>query len=333
MPAAAFPILFVVEARPEDAVMASGLVRLLHDEVPGARFTIVGGPESAPLFRDTPNLDALHVLRGEGFDDLYGLWRKVRGRRWGLIIDLRGTKLSGFLSRKKRAVRGPAAPGAPKLHKVLASAKLLQLDGAPSPYLFVGPETQRAADAVVRPDARPIVAVGPGTDWIGKTWPAERFAKAAGALLGVDGPAPDGRLLIVGSDAERDDALTIRFAVPRSRLIEAQGRLDFLQTCAALRRARLYIGTDSIWTHIAAASGVPTLGLFGPTDDALEAPWSKVAKVVRTPRTLEDFRMVDPNLNQAINHMLDLRVDPVVRAARRLWAETEPGPERIAADA
>jgi ADP-heptose:LPS heptosyltransferase len=331
--ALAFPILFVVEARPEDAVMASGLIRLLHDEVPGARFTVVGGPESAPLFRDTPRLDALHVLKGEGFDDLYGLWRKVRGRRWGLVVDLRGTRLSGFLSRKKRAVRAERAPDAPKVHKVIASAQVMRLDGAPRPYLFVSPETQKIADALVRPDDRPIVAVGPGTDWIGKLWPAERFAKTAAALLGADGPAPNGRLLIVGGDSERDDAQTIRFAVTRDRVIEAQGRLDFLQTCAALRRARLYVGTDSVWTHLAAAAGVPTLGLFGPTDDALEAPWSPVAKVVRTPRTLEDFRQVDPGLNQAINHMLDLRVDPVVRAAKRLWAETEPEPERVVADA
>lgn len=331
--APAFPILFVVEARPEDAVMASGLVRLLHDEVPGARFTIVGGPESAPLFRDTPRLDALHVLKGEGFDDLYGLWRKVRGRRWGLVVDLRGTRLSGFLSRKKRAVRGPADPDAPPAHRVLAAARLMQLDGAPSPYLFVGPETQKAADALVRPDERPIVAMGPGTDWIGKAWPAERFAKTAAALLGPDGPAPNGRLMIVGRFEDRDDAHTIRLAVRRDRVIEAEGRLDPLQTVAALKRARLYVGTDSVWTHLAAAAGVPTLGLFGPTDDRLEAPWSKVAKVVRTPRTLEDFRQIDPGLNQAMQHMLDLRVDPVVRAAKRLWAETEPQRDPIAADA
>lgn len=331
--AGAFPILFLLEGRPEDAVMASGLIRLLHDEVPGARFTIVGGPDSAPLFRDTPRLDALHVLKGDGFDELYRLWRKVRGRRWGLVVDLRGTRLAGFLDRRKRAVRTGRPADAPKVHKVIASAQVMQLEGAPSPYLFVSRETQALADSLIRPDARPIVAVGPGVDWIGKLWPAERFAKTAAALLGPDGPAPNGRLLIVGGDTERDDAQTIRFAVTRDRVIEAQGRLDFLQTCAALRRARLYIGTDSVWTHLAAAAGVPTLGLFGPTDDALEAPWSPLAKVVRTPRTLEDFRQVDPGLNQAINHMLDLRVDPVVRAARRLWAETEPTREPIAADA
>ena len=74
----------------------------------------------------------------------------------------------------------------------------------------------------------------------------------------------------------------------------------------------------------AAAAGTPTLGLFGPSDDRLYAPWGPRAVALRTPRSFEAFKAVDPELNQAINHMRDLPVDWVKRAARELLARTDP---------
>lgn len=318
-----FPILYVTEARVEDSILSSGLLKRLHDEVPNAAFTVVGGPETAPLYRDVPGLEALHVVRSDDRGAWVKLWASLRLRRWGLVVDLRGSKLSDWLSRKKRAVRNLADPEAQGLHKVLQAARVLQLDeDPPAPYLFTGPKTEAAADALIK-RAGPILAIGPGADWVGKTWPAERFTKVATALLGEDGPMADGRLLIVGAEVDRDAAHTIRFAVQRDRVIEAQGKLDLLQTCAALKRARLYVGNDSVWTHLAAAAGVPTLAAFGPSDENLEGPWGPDARTIRGPKRLQEFRAVDPGLNQAINHMYDLRADPVVQAAITLHAQTE----------
>jgi hypothetical protein len=45
--------------------------------------------------------------------------------------------------------------------------------------------------------------------------------------------------------------------------------------------------------------------------------------VLRGPRNFEAFRKLDPDLNQAICHMLDLSVDTVTDAAKQLLAETE----------
>ena len=43
MTSGAFPILFITATRIGDAVLSSGLVRRLADEIPNARFTIVAG--------------------------------------------------------------------------------------------------------------------------------------------------------------------------------------------------------------------------------------------------------------------------------------------------
>lgn len=315
-----FPILYVAEADPEAAVLSSGALAHLVDSLPQSGFTVVGSPASAPLFAGTPRLERLLVLEKDTRLDWIGLWNQVRDTRWGLIVDMRGSRLSGRLRREKRAVREADEPG---LHAVEAAARVLKLDETPAPRLFVSGETQGRVDALVRPDDRPILAVGPGTEWMGRHWPAERYAKVAAPLLAEGGPLAGGRLMIVGDDIDRDDAHTIRMAVSRDRVIELQGRLAPLETVAALTRARLFLGADSLWTQLAVAAGVPSVAAFGPSDEAWNGPWGGAA--VRGPRSLAEFKALDPRLNQAIHHMTDLPYERVLKAARRLLAERSPG--------
>lgn len=320
---ARFPILYIAEAEAEAAVLSSGALAHLVDAVPHADFTIVGSAASAPLFADTPRLSRVIVLDKVGRWDWIALWNQVRDTKWGLVVDMRGTKFSERLRRQRRAVRGADLPG---LHAVEQAARILQLDDIPAPRLFFGDEARAAADALIGPDPAPLLAVGPGADWIGKRWPAERFAKVAAALLAEDGPLAGGRLMIVGEDADRDAAHTIRLAVPRNRVIELQGKLTRLQTAAAISRAALYIGNDSLWTQLAVAAGVPSVAVFGPSDDSLVGPWQGVS--IRGERSLEEFKAVDPRLNQAIHHMLGLPADRVLRAARGLLAKKTAPPNQ-----
>ena len=311
-----FPILYIAEADAEDAVLSSGTLAHLVEAIPQATFTVVGSPASAPLFADTPRLERLIVLDRDGRWDWIALWNQVRETNWGLVVDMRGSTLSGKLRRQKRAVKGKILPD---VHLVEQAARVLQLDEIPAPKLFVGRDTQEAADALIPLGEGPILAIGPGVDWIGKRWPADRYAKVALSLLGEDGPLAGGRLMIVGEEADRDAAHSIRFAVKRERVIELQGRLTRLQTVAALSRADFYIGGDSLWTQLAVAAGVPAVGVFGPSDETLRRPWTGVA--VRGPRSLQEFVDLDPRLNQHIQHMMDLPYERVLKASKKLLAQ------------
>jgi len=311
-----FPILYIAEADAEEAVLSSGALAHLVEAIPHATFTVVGSPASAPLFADTPRLERLIVLDRDGRWDWIALWNQVRETNWGLVVDMRGSTLSGKLRRQKRAVKGKILSD---VHLVEQAARVLQLDEIPAPKLFVGRDTQEAADGLIPPEDGPILAIGPGVDWIGKRWPADRYAKVALSLLGEGGPLAGGRLMIVGEEADRDAAHSIRFAVKRERVIELQGRLTRLQTVAALSRADLYIGGDSLWTQLAVAAGVPAVGVFGPSDETLRRPWTGVA--VRGPRSLQEFIDLDPRLNQHIQHMMDLPYERVLKASKKLLAQ------------
>jgi hypothetical protein len=66
----------------------------------------------------------------------------------------------------------------------------------------VSDDTQAEADAYLGAGGRSWPS-RPGPNWVGKTWPAERFAVLAARLLRPDGPLPDGRLLLVGGQDDR----------------------------------------------------------------------------------------------------------------------------------
>ena len=316
-----FSILFIAPSRIGDAVLASGLIKTLVDEVAGACFTIVGSALTAPLFAQTPGLEATIVMEKKaGGAHWIDLWRQVRGRRWGLVADLRGSALARLLRPKRRAVH---KGGGAAVHKVVEAAYLLKLqDAPPAPYLFTDAETAARAASLIA-GLGPILAMAPAANWIGKTWPAERFALVARGLLGTGGPLEGGRLMVVGGPDDRGAAAPVKAAVPRSRCIDLVGREDLLVCYAALKRARLFIGGDSGLMHLAAAAGAPTLGLFGPSDEALYAPWGPLARTVRGPRSFADFRRIDPTLSQALCHMMELSTSAVLAAATALIAQTQ----------
>jgi ADP-heptose:LPS heptosyltransferase len=328
----AFPILFITSTNIGDAVLASGLVKRLSDEIPNARFTIVAGPAAAPLFAFVPSLDELIVF-AKSKDGLhwFELWRKVRKRRWGLVVDLRGSMIARLISTRRRAVHRKAL-GEP-VHKVMEAARTLRIEDEPAdPYIYVAPEVEAYAEDLTA-GVGPILGLAPAANWVGKTWPLERFSRVALRLLGADGPLRDGRLMILGGSNERPVVEGLKDVVPRKRLIDLAGQVDLVTAFACLKRARLFIGNDSGTMHLAAAAGCPTLGLFGPSDERRYAPWGAGARVVRGPRSFEQIRASDPGFTQAVCHMMDLGVERVYEAALALLADTESQAPRQEADA
>ena len=319
-----FPILFITATRIGDAVLSSGLIKRLADEIPNASFTIVAGPVAAPLFSEVPNLEEVIVFaKAKGGRHWFDLWRRVRHRRWGLVVDMRGSGLARFLSAKRRAIyhRGSGPP----VHKVLEAARVLRIEDDPAPpHIFTSPSIEAYADELTA-GAGPILALAPAANWVGKTWPLERFSQVAIRLLRDRGaPLQNGRLMVLGGRGESNLGRDLKEIVRRDQLIDIAGKVDLLTAYACLKRARLFIGNDSGTMHLAAAAGIPTLGLFGPSDERLYGPWGGNARAVRGTKSLDQIRQVDPRLGQEMCHMMDLGVEPVLRAAEQLLGDTEP---------
>ncbi len=61
------------------------------------------------------------------------------------------------------------------------------------------------------------------------------------------------------------------------------GRLRFADVAELLKRCRVYVGTDTVTSHLAAAAGVPTVALFGPETPRAWGPWPRGGRYDRTP--------------------------------------------------
>jgi ADP-heptose:LPS heptosyltransferase len=318
----AFPILFITATRIGDAVLSSGLIKRLSDEIPNARFTVVAGPVAAPLFEEVPNLDRIiQFAKAKDGSHWFDLWRQVRRTRWGLVVDLRGSGLSRFINTRRRAIWRKAS--GPPMHKVLEAARILRIEDDPAPpYIFTAAETEARAIELTA-GSGPILALAPAANWLGKTWPLERFSRVAMRLLNPEGPMKGGRLMVLGGPQDQKLAKGLRDVVARNQFINLTEDVDLLTAFACLKRARLFIGNDSGTMHLAATAGIPTLGLFGPSDEQLYGPWGSDTRVVRGPRNYEQIRAVDPSFTQALCHMMDLSVDTVAKAAEELLAATE----------
>jgi heptosyltransferase-3 len=273
-------LLFVTSTRIGDAVLSTGLLDHLIARHPGLRVTVACGAAAAPLFAALPGLERVVPMDKRSFlGHWVRLWLATVGRRWDLVVDLRGSALAWLLRAGTRHVwRKPAGDA----HRVVQLAGVLGLAVPPAPRVWLAPAHHAAARRLI-PDGAPVLALGPTTSWPGKQWPLERFAALALRLTARDGPLADARIAVFAAPSERAAATKLLDRLPRARTIDAIDAGDLLTVAAALQRCALYVGNDSGLMHLAAASGVATLGLFGPSDDRHYAPWGAGNAVARTP--------------------------------------------------
>ena len=310
-------ILFITANRLGDAVLSTGALGALIDRHPAARITVACGPLEAPLFAAIPEVARVVVLiKRPRHGHWRALWREAIGTSWDLIVDLRNSLVSRLLRRRSLHVfRGPA----PRQHMVEALSALIGVDPPAAPRLWLDSAgLEQVAAAIAR--QTPLLALAPGANSIGKRWPAHRYAQLAVRLLGSDGILAGGSTVILGSAGERAAIGPILAALPPERIIDLVGRTEPLVAAAWLARADLYVGNDSGLTHLAAAAGAPTLGLFGPGLPARYRPWGQAAAYLIAhddPDRLVDLCKIDDSL--ALAEMEKISVDQAEQAAVALY--------------
>ena len=69
---------------------------------------------------------------------------------------------------------------------------------------------------------------------------------------------------------------TIARALPdHAAILNLAGTLTLGESAELIGRARLYVGPDTVLTHVSAATGTPTLALFGPSNPVKWGPWPR----------------------------------------------------------
>jgi heptosyltransferase III len=296
-------ILFISWTRIGDAVLSTGVLHELTRRHPDAKITVVCGPLAASLFANVPGLERVIALRKRGLNlHWFSLWRQVVGQRWDLVLDLRRSLTAYVLRAKQRRILGRTDN---TQHRVAWLPTIIGLSAPLNPHLWIS-LAQRALAEKILPDGARTLAIAPIAARPDKTWSAENFASLVGMLRAEGGLCQGWRVLMLAGPGEEAQFKPLIDAVPASALVLVTGQPDLLVVAAALARSDLYIGNDSGLTHMAAAVGVPTLALFGPTNPQHYGPWGEYACVVEAP------------LVEGRRDMAGLRVEAVAEAARQM---------------
>ena len=273
-----------------DALMARPFAFALRHAFPQARVTAVGpGPLLDLLATDglwgravsiSDPAAALAAVRAErpeaallcppSFSSAWFAWRTGAHARVGFRGDMRDALLTHAVARPERG----------ELHLSREYLGLLEALGQ-EPEAEVPPLAPPASalDAARTLSGEgPYAILGPGAVFgPAKRWPAERFAAVARAFR-----EQGWRVLVSGAEGDRD----VCEQVARSAgdgVTNLAGRTSLAIQTALCANARAVVCNDSGLAHLSAATGAPTVCIFGSTSSAWTAPLGPRVKVIQRP--------------------------------------------------
>lgn len=292
------PILIVPYVWIGDFVRCHSVVRVLQERFPGRPIDMLASKLTAPLTAFMPGVRKAITFdiprKKAAFSENFALAKLLRAERYGSAL---------VMSRKWKAAFAPWWAGIPERTGVLGEARFLLINdmrfdekshtrmidqscalalpkGAslpsewPLPQLVVN--DAQADDWHGRMNVAKgtnAVALAPGSVGEAKRWPVAYYAEAAKQLSqsGVE-------VWIIGGPDEKVFAKEILEHAGQGVRDFTGGKLS--DGVIALSLARAVVANDSGLLHVAAALGVPAIGMFGPTDPSKWAPINPVADII-----------------------------------------------------
>jgi lipopolysaccharide heptosyltransferase I len=317
-----------------DVIHALPAASALRDTFPGARIDWVVDPKWTRLLEGNPDLSEVISFDSKSAGGIVAAVRTLRSAQYTCAIDFQSLYKSALLAFTSGAPRrvgfesGYAREGLASLlytdrlnprgaHKVEHNLTLVESVGARKSRtrfpLAIRPEdAERVARELAAHYLGEFFVLNPGGGWRSKCWPAERYGELHRMLADRYG----WRGVVTFGPGEEDLAPRVVDAAGNSPPVPIALGLGPLM--ALMRRARFVVSADTGPLHLAAALGVPVVGLFGPTDPSRNGPYppdSPGTIVVRNPRFCETtYRRGDSDSPA----MLSITVEQVCEAVRRL---------------
>jgi predicted lipopolysaccharide heptosyltransferase III len=302
------PQILLIRLRPiGDVVFTTPAIGAVRARFPDARIDYVVEPAAYPIVEHNPHLnDVIVAPRQRGWAGLRSeaaLIRRLRRTRYDIAIDFHGGPRASLLTwlsgAKRRIGYDVVARGWMYTERVARARTLRPRHSVENQFdllapLGIGPADRNAQPIEIAVDPQAATTLAARLEAAGvepqhqlivvhvsssspfRRWPPQSFAAAIAALAETDAT----RRVIVTSGPSEHDAVDRIVGAARSRLAGAAadrilrcGEFSLPELRALVEVAAVYIGGDSGPLHIAAASRVPIVGLYGPTLPARSQPW------------------------------------------------------------
>ena len=290
-----------------DVVMSLPALRAIRERFPDAEIAVLARPWVAGLYDGEQSINRVIELKGApGAKDWKAkqkIIRRLRDESFDLailfpnsfesaaLLRLAGVKRIVGYARDARGflLTDPIArprPGEIPEHERFYYLELLRRAG----FIDVLPDVPEIRfDCIEQRRARgeelfgmlgvklPVIGVSPGAAYgSAKRWLPERFAEAAAILA----KRTEASIAVFGSAAEKDVCEDVARAAGGRSLAGTTALKAFIEMTAA---CRLFLTNDSGAMHIASAAGIPTVTVFGPTNENATGPLGASAIVLREP--------------------------------------------------
>jgi ADP-heptose:LPS heptosyltransferase len=271
-----------------DIVMTTPVVEALKERYPGAHIYYLAGSAYADVLEENPFLEGI-IRMGDGAASYAGTIRSLRSMNFTAALDLYYTPatanllfLSGIPVRigGGRRYRGlfytmtwkPRVDGGSAVRQHMHPLGMLdvpRVDGMPRVYLSVREtewgRSRLAAACGVESTVRAVVAIHPGGSWPSKRWPPSRFVELAKRLI-----FSGRKVILLTGPGEESIVNEVRSAVPGAVVAPAMG---IRETASLIKSCGALVANDGGILHLSVALGLPTVGIFGPTEPEVWFPY------------------------------------------------------------
>ena len=302
-------ILIIKPSSLGDVLHAFPAVSLIADHYPDASIDWLINKTFAPLLEFHPNVDEVIIFPRKELGQpaqfpksFYNIVKRLREKRYDLIIDLQGLMRSAIFAKiaKSSRVVGYANPRE-KLSAHFYNDKIEIPDCAVHAIeknlnlvcqMLEIPYQERAPEMKIIEKYRnsmlsklkekgidenvPCIGIAPVARWISKSWPPSFFADTINRL---HNEYPDYKFILIGVPEDKIAADEIMQNVKDNSTISMVGETSISELVELLRHFKILISNDSGPMHIACALQTPVFGLFGATDPEKTGPFGEIHHV------------------------------------------------------
>jgi heptosyltransferase-3 len=273
-------ILIIALRRLGDVLLTTPLIRSVRQAWPQATIHALVFADTSGILEENPDLNGIVTMPvrptvAQSLMLAKRLWRNydlavstqcgdrptffavIAGRRRIAPVD---PTING---RIKRAFFERSVPYLGGVHRVEDIMRVVDILGIPRAPYVVCPRPKNPGKF---PDTEyAVVHAAPMFRY--KQWPKNGWRELASWL------SAHGLAVVASGGSSQAEREYLGEVWDGSPVIRSDSKLDWRQLVALLSNARVYVGPDTSVTHLAAATGCPTVAIYGPTDPRLWGPW------------------------------------------------------------
>lgn len=256
-----------------DFILTLPAIRLLRETIAGCHLEVIGYPSIAELARTAGLADSIRSLEHRAMAPLFAKNAPIDDvlaghlRSFNLVVSFLYDPDGLFRASMERAGVKTFIECSPRVQNDGEHASKQLAKGLEKLAMYLDDEHLRRAHFERHSDDRKRVVIHAGSGSEKKNWPLEHWLRLTDELTA------DEVVFITGEAEEaRGVKITDRANWHALPLPELAGRLS---------ACRAFLGHDSGISHLAAACGVPSLLLFGPTNPEIWAPPQPWVSVLR----------------------------------------------------